>query len=233
MQLKKFETRKLFYSEYLYKLVFRNELSNIFRSDLQKKEKLSYARIELDFLTELKRNSFPMMKKTWRTEVLINEIDYADAIELYSKLKTVDNYKIRIDPCHTITLFSNSKSFLLDIANKLRTSTIEFWEPNEEHIELLNSNAKIQIVDVPTKLPIKVWFNSNRINTDFANWLRVNDDKCKIGKTALEGLENYGWLNGLYIYLRDEKVLNLVTLLAGSSIRSVEKLVYRGDIDKY
>ena len=40
-------------------------------------------------------------------------------------------------------------------------------------------------------------------------------------------------MNGLYIYLRDEKVLSLVTLLAGASIRSVEKLVYRGDIDKY
>lgn len=233
MQLKKFETRKLFYSEYLYKLVFRNELSNIFRSDLQKKEKLSYARIELDFLTELKRNSFPMMKKTWRTEVLINEIDYADAIELYSKLKTVDNYKIRIDPCHTITLFSNNKTFLLDLANKLHTPWLNFWEPNVEYVELLKTKTKIQIVDEPPKLPLKVWFNSNRINTDFANWLRANNDKCKIGTIALEGLEKYGYLNGLYIYLRDEKILNLVTLLAGSSIRSVEKLVYRGDIDKY
>ena len=54
-----------------------------------------------------------------------------------------------------------------------------------------------------------------------------------MGKIALDGLENYGYLNGLYMYLRDDKILNLVTLLAGQSIRSVEKLVYKGDIDKY
>ena len=133
----------------------------------------------------------------------------------------------------TIALFSNNKQFLLDLAHKLKTPTVQFWEPNPNYIDILKSNTKIQIVDEPPKLPLKIWFNSTRINTDFANWLRANDDKCKIGKVALESLENYGYLNGLYIYLRDEKILNLVTMLAGSSIRSVEKLVYRGDIDKY
>ena len=97
---------------------------------------------------------------------------------------------------------------------------------------ILKTKTKIQIVDEPPKLPLKVWFNSTRINKDFANWIRANSDKCKIGKIALEGLENYGYLNGLYIYLRDEKILNLVTLLAGNSIRNVEKLVYVPDIDK-
>ena len=40
-QLKQYESTKLFYSEYLYKLVFRNGLHTIFRHELQKKEKLS------------------------------------------------------------------------------------------------------------------------------------------------------------------------------------------------
>jgi hypothetical protein len=232
-KLKLCESKKLFYSEYLYKLVFRNELGNIFRSDLQKKEKLSHARIELDVFTELKRNNLPMVKKQWRANVIINEVDYLDAMDIYAALKSSNEYKIRIDPYHTVTLFSNNKKFLLDIANKLRTSYIEFWQPHEDYVTILTSNTKIQIVDEPPKLPLKIWFNSKRINQDFANWLRVNDDKCKIGKIALESLEQYGYLNGLYIYLRDEKVLSLVTLLAGSSIRSIEKLVYRGDIDKY
>ena len=232
-QLKTFESSKLFYSEYLYKLVFRNDLNNIFRGVLQKKEKLSYARAELDQLTEQYRNNQVLYKKAWRTEVPLDINDYFDAMTLYKSLKTYDNYKIRIDPYNTITLFSNNKEFLLDIGNQLKTQSIEFWEPNAEYIDLLKSSTKIQIVDTIPDLPLKVWFNSKRINKDFANWLRVNDDKCKIGKIALESLEQYGYLNGLYIYLRDERVLNLVTLLAGRSIRSVEKLVYRGDIDKY
>jgi len=214
-------------------LVFRNELNVIFRNELQKKEKLSYARSQLDALTEQYRNNNPLYKKAWRTDVSVDINDYFDAMAVYNTLKKTDEYKIRIDPYSSVTLFSNNKDFLLELGNKLKTDSAEFHQPNPDYIDILKSNAKIQIVDVLPKLPIKVWFNSNRINTDFANWLRANNDKCKIGTIALESLEDYGYLNGLYIYLRDEKVLNLVTLLAGSSIRSVEKLVYRGDIDKY
>ena len=231
--LKLLESRKLFYSEYLYKLVFRNELNVIFRSELQKKEKLSYARNQLDTLTEQYRNNLPLYKKQWRAEILININDYFDAMATYSILKKSTEYKLRIDPYSTITLFSNNKDFLLDLVSRLKTDTLEFWEPNIEHINLLISKTKIQIVDGPTALPLKVWFNSTRVNKDFATWIHANRDKCKIGKIALDSLESYGYLNGLYIYLRDDKVLSLVTLMAGSSIRSVDKLVYSGDIDKY
>jgi len=231
--LKLLESRKLFYAEYLYKLVFRNELSNIFRSDLQKKEKLSFARQELDRLTEDRRWGRILVKKAWRTDIPIANKDYLDAMTTYSALKQADEYKIRIDPYSSVSLFSNNKEFLISLGNRLSTHTVELWQPDAVYVELLKSKTKIQIVDEPTTLPLKVWFNSTRVNTDFANWIRANRDKCKIGKTALESLEKYGYLNGLYIYLRDEKILNLVTLLAGASIRSVEKLVYRGDIDKY
>ena len=214
-------------------MVFRNELNVIFRSELQKKEKLSYARNQLDTLTEQYRNNLTLYKKQWRAEIVIDINDYFDAMTTYSVLKKSTEYKLRIDPYSTITLFSNNKDFLLDLGSKLKTDTLNFWEPNLDDIDILKSKTKIQIVDKIPELPIKVWFNSTRINQDFGNWLRANKDKCKIGTIALDSLESYGYMNGLYIYLRDEKVLSLVTILAGASIRSVEKLVYRGDIDKY
>ena len=231
--MKLFESRKLFYSEYLYKLVLRNDLSTIFRSDFQKKEKLSFARHELDRLAEDYRHNLPLVKKAWRTNIAVATNDYFDAMTIYAALKISNEYKLRVDPYSTITLFSNNREFLLTLGNKLNTTAVKFWEPNVAYIELLKSKTKIQIVDEIPKLPLKVWFNSIRVNKDFANWIRANDDKCKIGKIALESLESYGYLNGLYIYLRDEKVLSLVTILAGASIRSVDKLVYSGDIDKY
>ena len=230
--LKLCESRKLFYSEYLYKLVLRNELNVIFRTDLQKKEKLSYARNQLDQLTESYRNNQPLYKKAWRTEVLIDVNDYLDSMELYATLKYSDEYKIRIDPCCTVTLFSNNKAFLLNLANKLKTDKIEFWEPNIDYISILESNAKIMLVNTRPDLPFKVWFNSNRINQEFGNWIRANKDKCRIGNIALDSLDNFGYLNGLYMYIRDDKVLALITILAGNSIRCVEKLVYTEDIDK-
>ena len=214
-------------------MVFRNELNSIFRSDLQKKEKLSYARRELDRLAEDYRNNFPLFKRAWRTDIPIANNDYFDAMTLYSTLKNSNEYKIRIDPYSSVSLFSNNKEFLINLSDNLSTRAVEFWEPCANYVELLQSKTKIQIVDEPTTLPLKVWFNSTRVNQDFASWIYANRDKCKIGTIALDSLENYGYMNGLYIYLRDDKVLSLVTILAGSSIRSVEKLVYRGDIDKY
>jgi len=232
-QLKQYESSKLFYSEFLYKLEFRNELNTIFRSELQKKEELSYARDMLDTMTEQYRNNQPLIKQAFRSEIPVELDDYIDAMTLYRTLKTNNEYKLRIDPGCLVTLFSNNKNFLLDLANKLTTAYINFHQPNEAHIKLLTSKTKIQIVDKKPNLPIRIWFNSTRIDKEFGNWIRANQDKCKIGKIALESLENYGYLNGLYMYLRDDKILNLVTLLAGQSIRSVEKLVYKGDIDKY
>ena len=232
-QLKQYESTKLFYSEYLYKLVFRNGLHTIFRHELQKKEKLSYARRELDRLAEDYRNNQPLVKNAFRTDIPVELDDYIDAMTVYSTLKHSDEYKLRIDPYSTITLFSNNKEFLVDLGSKLNTTEVSFYQPNPDHIGLLKSKTKIQIVDKVPALPIRIWFNGIRIDKEFANWVRANQDKCKMGKIALDGLENYGYLNGLYMYLRDDKILNLVTLLAGQSIRSVEKLVYKGDIDKY
>jgi hypothetical protein len=179
-QLKQFESRKLFFSEYLYKLVLRNELNVIFRSELQKKEKLSYARQELDRLAENYRNNLPLQKKAWRADIQLDTHDYFDAMTIYTALKSSDEYKLRVDPGSCITLFSNNKTFLLDLANKLHTSLLEFWEPNAEYVDILKTKTKIQIVDEPPKLPLKVWFNSTRINKDFANWIRANSDKCNI-----------------------------------------------------
>lgn len=230
--LKLHETNKLFYNKYLFKLVFRNQLNVIFRSELQRPAKLSYARSQLDRLTEDYRNNTPLTRKAFRTDIPIPIVDYYDAKELYTILKDNDNYRIRIDPCSTITIFSNEKGFLLRIADKLLNDDVEFWEPNEKYIDLLKSKTKIILVDRPHPLPYKVIFNGNRVNKDFANWINANRDKVKIGNIALEQLEEYGYLNGFYIYVRDEKILNLVTLLVGNSVRSVEKLLYKGNIDK-
>ena len=121
-QLKLFESNKLFYSEYLYKLVFRNQLNVIFRGELQKKEKLSFARSQLDTLTEQYRNNLPLYKKAWRTDVSVDINDYFDAMTVYNTLKKTDEYKIRIDPYSLITLFCEV-IFMNDAKSILEIST--------------------------------------------------------------------------------------------------------------
>jgi hypothetical protein len=227
------ETNKLFYNQYLYKLAFSNNLNVIFRQEFQKDKKLSYAREQIDKFAEQYRNNEPIMRQIWRTAVQVPEQDYLDAKELYSILKRSSDYKIRIDPQSTITIFSNNEDFLLEIAGRLKAKNKVLHKPNENYAKILQEKTKIILVDKKPDLKLKINFNSKRCNKEFANWIRANTDKARMGRIALENLESYGYLSGFYMYVRDEKVLNLVTLLAGNTIRSVEKLVYKGDIDKY
>jgi len=187
---------------------------------------------KLDEFTESYRSGDLLIKRVWRTEVTIPEVDFLEAKELYKILKTENSYKIRVDPSSTLTIFSNNKDFLLEIIKKLKKTEINLWEPNKKYIELLQKNSKIILVDKKPDLPYKINFNNKKCNKDFARWVRANRDKCRMGNAALLSLEDFGYLNGYYMFVRDEKILNIVTLLAGMSVRNVEKLVYKDNIDK-
>ena len=230
--LKLYDTRKLHYGEYLYKLVLRNPLCNIFRSELQKNGKLSYVREQLDGLTEMYRNNIPLTRKAFRTEIQLDVEDYLDAKDVYSCLKLADDYKLRVSPYMTLILYTNDRSLLVKIINKVRVSAEEFWEPNDTDLILLQKEENVVIVNSLPQFPLRVWFNNNRVPGDFSNWLDSNKDKSRIGDKALMCLEECGNLNGFYMYVRDDRVLNLVYLLAGCAIRRVDKLVYNNNIDK-
>lgn len=226
---KPYKTCKLHYGEYLYKLVLSNSLNVFFRSELQKKEKLSYARENLDKLTENYRNNEPLTRKVFRAEQVIPLEDYFDAIDLYKLLKTNSDYKIRIHPYKNLTVYSNNKTLLLTIAQKMRTSNREFWEPDKDSINLLKDKTNIEIVNKKPEFPIKIYFNNRRVSRDFSNWIRANTDKSRIGAIALDSLESFEYLNGYYMYVRDDKVLDMISLLIGHAIRRVDKLVYNED----
>jgi hypothetical protein len=228
-KLKLCETRKLHYGEYLYKLVLSNSLNIYFRSELQKNGKLSYARENLDRLTDNFRNNIPLTRKIFRSEVTVPIDDYFDALDLYKILKTHSDYKIRVDPYMHLTLFSNNKSLLVQIANKLRSSAKEFWEPAEQNVAALKSKENIIFVKNKPEFEIKVWFNNKTVPSEFANWLRANRDKSRIGDIALHSIEDTGFVNGFYMFVRDEKVLNMVSLLIGHAVRRIDKLVYSED----
>jgi len=226
---KQCKTYKLHYGEYLYKLVLSNSLNVFFRSELQKKEKLSYARENLDKLTESYRNNEPLTRKVFRAEQTIPLDDYFDALDLYKILKNNNDYKIRIHPYQNITIYSNNKTMLSNIIQKMRISNREFWEPDENSINLLKEKTNIEIVNKKPVFPIKIYFNSKRVPRDFSNWINANTDKCRIGGIALESLESFEYLNNYYMYVRDEKVLDMISLLIGHAIRRVDKLVYNED----
>lgn len=224
------ETKKLHYGKYLYKLVLSNQLNTIFRTELQKHTKLGFAREQLNNLHEKYIQGEPLEEQIYRTIRTIPTDDYLDAVDIYGILKFADDFKLRVDPWRSLTIYSNDKELLQKIIKKMRVSNREFWEPDSSTVNALLNETNIILVDNPHQFPLKVTLGGNRVDGVFADWLRNNTDKSKIGPTALTEIEREGYLNGLYFYVRDEKILNLIYMIIGHNIRRIDKLVCKNNI---
>jgi len=229
--LKLFETQKLHYGKYLYKLVLANTLSGIFRSELQKNSNLGYAKVKLDELNEKYSRSELLTKDVWRTTIIVEDSAFLDALDIYNILKMPEEYKIRVESGRSMCLYSNNKEFLLLICNKMRTSAKEFWEPNIEHINFLKNEKNVVLVNEHPEFPLRVWLGYKKIDHAFSSWLEKNQDKSSVGNKTFKNIKA-GWCGGNYFYVRDEKVLMIVEMLIGHNIQRIEKLVHKSDIDK-
>ena len=226
------ETTKLHYGEYLYKLVLSNQLNTIFRTELQRHGKLGFAKEQLNNLREKYIQGEPLEEQVYRTVRIIPNDDYLDALDIYAVLKFGDDYKLRVDPWRRLSIYSNDKELLKKITRKMRVSNLEFWEPATESINALLNEKNIILVDTLPEMSIKVTLGTRSVDPSFANWLKANTDKSRVGPIALASIEEGTYLNGLYFYIRDEKVLSLVNMMAGHNIRRIDKLVYKQNIDK-
>ena len=229
---KLFETRKLHFGKYLYKLVLSNSLCSMFRTELQKGSTLSYAKEKLDELSEQYESDLPLTIVRYRSYSEISNEEYLDALTIFNVLKKSSDYKVRTSYYRTLTIYSNDIDMLRSISDVMLTSNVELWEPSKLGIDLLTSKQNIIIVDKPTNMTLKVTFKRGNVNKDFAAWVKANSDKCQIGRITLNDIENDGFVYGNYMYIRDEKILNLLLLLIGNSISKIDKIVYKGNIDK-
>ena len=224
-------TKQLAYGKYLFRILINNPIGFIFRTELQKQGNLSHVRKELDNLREQRANGGPMFRSIYRSSMEVSESTYQDARKIYMILKSQTDYTVRCTANGNISVYTNNEK-LIDTLEKIAADVREIMKPADEDYESLLSEENIIIVDSEPKLPVKITLNNNKVSTGFANWLKANKDKSKVGYRALEAIENGWYSNGYYFYVRDMKVLNMIYLLVGNSIRRIDKLVYRGNIDK-
>lgn len=227
------ETKKLHYGAYLYKIVLYNEISTIFRTELQKQGTLSHAR---QVLEEYKKDfdaGRPIYKYKFRTRFLVTYEVFREAYELYKLMLDMEDYKVRVDPYGSLIIYSNNLEDLEKVCDTV--SVRELWKPSDDAIKILLSRDNIIVCDEPVTLSYKVTLNRSRIGStnELAKWLKNNTDKSKVGKRALMMFEQDLYVDGLYFYVRDEKVLMLIEMMVGNKIRRVDKLIYKGNIDKY
>lgn len=226
-------TNKLFYNKFLYKIVLYNSLAGIFRSELQRDRKLSYARFELDRMHQEYENGFPITRQIFRSNKIISTEDFFDAQAIYKILKKSSDHMVRIGIGSDLIIYSNNKNFLMSITKKIRNKSILFYEPDPNIKDFLIKSKDIIITKNKPDFPLRIILGRKNGSSDLAKWLKNNKDKSKVGRKTLQYLEENGWVDGLYFYVRDEKVLQLVYLMCGDNIRKIEKLVWQHEIDKY
>jgi hypothetical protein len=231
--LKLRETRKLHYGKYLYKLVLPSVLAYAFRTSNQRTKNLSYAKSVLDEINSLYERNQPLVRQMYRTKQTISEFDFLDAMDIYSLLKqNTNDYRIRCER-NTLSIATNDLNLANDIAKKFRSSGAEFWKPQPEMLAFLSLKHDVVLVDKTPDMEFKIYLNNNRCDPSFAAWLEKNDDKSKVGHYTLGNIKHSMYNGNAYFYVRDEKVLLMVQMYISKNIRRIEKLVYKGDIDKY
>jgi len=228
--VKKFETKKLHYGKYLYKVSMRSQLAHIFRTELQRKGNLTYASSELFKYSELHKQGKPLLKKSWRNEETITLTDFLNCQKIYRYLINCKDYLVRCE-YSTLNIYSNNLSFIKKFT--ALENCEQFWEPDPESINFLMNNTNVIISDKPVYYKLKVTFGRKPATKELGKWLIANADKARCGPVLLDNLlEQARWIKGQYIFVRDEKVLFMIQLICGDNISRVDKLVYKDDIDK-
>lgn len=229
--LQLYETKKLHYGKYLYKLKIQNQLAGIFRTELQRNGKLNYARTKLhDYLARLKRGEL-VTKSRWRSETIIKPDTIFDANAIYLQLKNNNDYLLRCE-YSTLIIYTNNRTLLLDIVAKLKTATSELWEPDPKTVEFLVNKSDIILTDSEVMFPFKITFGRKKANPSLATWIEKNGDKAQAGHICMNNIRNGNYLQGQYIYVRDENIVLLLQMIIGDNIQRIDKLVYKGNIDK-
>ena len=185
---------------------------------------LSNARQVLDNLQLNYEAGLPLERVSWNRIHHITEHAFIDAKLLYSNFKTADDYLLRIQGTR-MNVYSNNYSWLKYISSILaKDSVCEFWEPNVDNIDVLDSNTII--VPKSNGYEYKITLNSALGNNGFFTFATAKPHLIKAGPVLMEEMANSGYVNNLYFYARDTKVVQLCNLLL-NNIRRIDKLVVK------
>ena len=223
--MKKFETHKLFYNEYAYRLKIRNGLATCFRE-----KNLSFVRQVLDRLQSQYENNEPL---EWRYGIRsrpVSETSFKDAKRLLKIFSNMEEYKLRVERNH-INVYANDRKWLDTVIQSVYTNNAieSIHEPSNDIADILDSN--VIIVKNDNGFKYRVTLGNKPGSPEFAAWAANNPKLVKLGPVLRDECENSGWVSGCYFYVRDEKTLQLINLII-NNIRRIDKLVVKSNIDK-
>lgn len=223
--MKKHETTKLFWGQYLYKLCIQNRIGTVFRG-----KNLSHANQILGSIQQAYEAGEPLKIERWRRQDPVKESHFLDAKVIHQFLSKNNDYMLRVESNKTC-IYSNNRDWIFSLKSSLhQENLVEFWEPDPDYIQNLETN--IILVDKPSPYQYKVTLGTGNSTTyGFANWSKKNPKQVKVGPVLLEQLEKDGYVNGMYFYARDERTLQLCSLML-NCIRRIDKIITKQSLDK-
>jgi len=214
--LKKFETKKLFYNKFLYKISTYNKLAFFFRN-----KNFPNVRKILDELSPKYKKKDPIVLRRWlRNEIIAHE-QFVDAQILFQELKDHDDIQVRVEG-PILTVYSNDKKLIDSLCKKLN-NVYELHEPSSLNLKELTEGYILMKSPIYKKFKYRVTMGP-KANPEFTKWLENNQDKVKYGKTFFSTMQTNGYTNGLYFYVKDDKCLMLVNLMLGNLIRRTDRI---------
>ena len=220
-----YETKKLHYGKYFYKLAIVNTCASYFRTEFQPKGDLKWCQKRLDEVHSFYKPSKNIIEVPLGFRDTIPVEHFNDAIYIYRHLKRATDYKVRCER-NILFLYSNDRKMLVDLGNKLRQPYVELWEPNPQNVAVLQSDENIIVSKTKPDYEYKITLGKKAGQPSLAKWIDANPKLGKMGDIAKQECLVGGWVKGYYFYVRDYKTMMIAQMLVGDNIQRVDKLVY-------
>lgn len=211
-----YESNRLYYRKYPFKLVCINSLANLFRG-----ADLNYTRKKLDeYQTEAKQSGGVIT--VFGRRKMVSTTDFYNAQLIYKYLTSNLDYRIRVEGAH-LSIYAEEKSWLKKLA-KAHSGPVEFWEPsiNIEPNTILMSKKMLGWL-------YRLTFSSKLASNDVKKWLLANKDQIKMGPRLLEEIQRVDrencYLYNYSFYVKSERMLMLANIALGSYLSRVDKII--------
>lgn len=217
--MKLVETKKLFYNEYKYKLVIHQKMAFYIKA-----RNLSRLREHLDRLqrqVDSGEKSLSLFSGFRSKTITLDE--FYEVKKIYRELVKSSNYATRSEGV-TLSFYSNDYAWLLKLKGKVDYPK-ELWQPRAEAESVIN-DPNVIVCKEPPQYEYKATLRpANKVDPGLADWIESNPGLAKTTAKTLENIRAGRNYLGGQIYLRDEKVVALSSLVMPTSAR-IDKLVY-------
>lgn len=219
--MKVFESNKLYYDKFFYKIDIRNGLAHLFRE-----KKFHIARRTLDYLQQCYDNNSPLTINFGLRQTPISTSDFIDAKKLYNIFLNFNDYKLRVEK-NVFSIYTNDMDWIELIQRSISVGAVySFYRPEEKYKSLLDSNTILVNNDTGYQYKVTISNTTRLGNPSFAKWAEANPKLVKLGPVLKESMLNQNYVSGMYFYVRDSKVMELCSLMLGDLGR-IDKLVVK------